>query len=54
MFFAWLERSKALRFPVYFVGATPDSVGLEWFQHHAQEEMVGKNLAGSLELPGFV
>ena len=54
MFFAWLERSKALRFPVYFVGATPDPVALEWFQQHVQEEMVEKNLVGSLELPGFV
>ena len=47
MFFAWLERPKTLCFPIYFAGAP---VGLEWFQHHVQEEMVEKISAGSLEL----
>ena len=53
MFFAWLERCKALRFPVYFIGATSDPVTLDWFQHHTQEEMVEKLLSQDLKLPGF-
>ena len=52
-FFAWLERVKALKFPVFFVGATCDHTALEWFTHHRQEDLSEKLLAGQLQLPGF-
>lgn len=52
-FFAWLERVKALKFPVFFVGATCDRTVLEWFTQHSQEELSEKILAGQLQLPGF-
>ena len=53
MFWAWLERCKALRYPILYVGATADPVALEWFQHHVQEEFTDKLLSGDLQLPGF-
>ena len=52
-FFAWLERVKALKFPVFFVGATADRTTLEWFFHHSQEELCEKILSGQLQLPGY-
>ena len=53
MFWAWLERCKALRFPLFFLGATSDPMTLEWFQHHCLEELSEKLLSEDLKLPGF-
>ena len=53
MFWAWLERCKALRYPILYLGATADPVALEWFQRRVQEEFTDKLLSGGLQLPGF-
>lgn len=53
MFWAWLERCKALRFPLFFLGATSDPMTLEWSQHHCLEELSEKLLSEDLKLPGF-
>ena len=53
LFWAWLERVKAMKFPILYVAASADPTAVEWVQHTIQEELTEKLLSGDVVLPGF-
>ncbi|CAJ1413832.1 unnamed protein product, partial [Effrenium voratum] len=53
LFWAWLERAKAMKCPVLYVAASADSTAVEWLHHAIQHELTEKLLSGEVTLPGF-
>ena len=52
LFWAWLERAKAMKCPVLYVAASADSTAVQWVHYAIQHELTEKLLSGKVTLPG--
>ena len=52
-FSAWLQRCKASRQPLLYVGASPSANDVEWLKHVIQDDVSGKLMSGELTMRGF-
>ncbi|CAJ1415004.1 unnamed protein product [Effrenium voratum] len=53
VFWAWLERLKAMKCPILYMGASADPVSVEWLNHVIVDELTKKLLSQNVVLPGF-